>query len=477
MHNIHYPDSEKQSLIDNTIQAGHAHIFRWWDRINEKGRSHLLDQLSAIDFDELNKLYKWHVEKKTAVPKAEIKPVDVISIPKEKDQIVAAKKATQIGERAIRAGDVAVLAVAGGQATRLDIDMPKGILAFTPVKRKSIFKHHAEKICALSARYENRLPFYLMTSEANDMATRQFFEENKYFGLDPADICFFKQEMMPALDFEGKLILDKCGHIFTSPNGHGGSLNSLKSSGALDDMKERGVKHIFYFQIDNALIKIADPLFLGYHIDRGAEMSAKVAPKRDPEEKVGVVSQVGETVTVIEYSELPDEHRYARNDDGSLKFSAGNLAIHVLDMAFIERLNDKRHPLPFHVAEKPVPFLNKDGKPVKSKKKNGLKFEMFVFDALGAASVTSIMEVNRKEEFAPIKNAKGEDSPKTARELMMSLHANWLEEAGISIPRDAEGRLQELVEISPLFALDADELKQKLPASFEPRFPLYLGPE
>jgi UDP-N-acetylglucosamine/UDP-N-acetylgalactosamine diphosphorylase len=225
------------------------------------------------------------------------------------------------------------------------------------------------------------------------------------------------------------------------------------------------------------LIRIADPVFLGHHIENRADISAKVVPKRDPEEKVGVLCRVGSKTTVIEYSDLPDDYKYAKNDDGSLKFSAGNIAIHILGADFIERLNTERHMLPFHIAEKTIPYLSEDGVLVRPKKKNGLKFEKFVFDALGSAKSTAIMEVVREEEFAPIKNARGEDSPATARALLTNLYARWLENAGLQLPRDAEGHIDGLLEISPLFALDGDELKHNLPEEFEPKLPLYLGPE
>lgn len=474
---IHPSDPEKQKIIDATVRAGHGHVFRWWEDIGEDGKDRLLAQLSTIDFGELDGLHEKHAANVSGLSQQEIRPAEIISIPRTSDEIAAAEKAAQLGEKAIRRGEIAVFLVAGGQATRLGLNLPKGILAFTPIKRKPIFEHHAEKIRALSAKYNTRLPFYIMTSETNDTSTRQFFEDNKCFGLDPADVFFFKQEMVPALDFDGKLVLDAKDHIFSSPNGHGGSVTSLKSSGALADMQARGIKHIFYFQVDNVLIKIADPFFIGHHIEKGAEMSAKVAPKNGPEEKVGVVCMLGDMMTVIEYSDLPDELKHARNDDGSLKFSAGNLAIHAFDVGFIDRVNIEENALPFHIAEKAIPLLDERGKLVKPREKNGLKFERFVFDALGAARATAIMEVNRDEEFAPIKNPDGVDSPDSARELMTRLHGCWLEEAGVRLPRDTEGRLEELFEISPLFALDADELKQKLPASFEPHFPLYLGPE
>ncbi|MBI4830997.1 MAG: UDPGP type 1 family protein, partial [Candidatus Lindowbacteria bacterium] len=391
-------------------------MFRWWDDIGKSGRERLLRQLSSIHFDELNALFRRYKEGKPPISFEGIEPGEVIPLPKTAREISAREKIKRIGEEALAAGEVAAFLVAGGQATRLGIETPKGTLEITPVKKKTIFAHHAEKIRATSLRYGKPLPFYIMTSETNDQPTREFFERNRHFGLDRADIFFFKQDMMPALDFEGKLVLDAKDHIFTSPNGHGGSIASLKKSGALDDMKARGIKHISYFQVDNVLIKIADPIFIGHHISRRAEMSVKVAPKRDPEEKVGVVCRFGAMTTVIEYSDLPKEYKYACNNDGTLKFSAGNLAIHMLDVNFVERLNAEDRPLPFHIAEKAVPFLDYRGRLARPKEKNGLKFEKFVFDALSRARASAILEVDRDEEFAPIKNAEGEDSPETARD-------------------------------------------------------------
>jgi UDP-N-acetylglucosamine/UDP-N-acetylgalactosamine diphosphorylase len=475
--NIRHSDPEKQRIIDAAVRAGQGHVFRWWEDIGEEGRNSLLEQLSPIDFNELDELAARHRGGEAPLPEGEIQPAEVIPLARTRAELGAAEEVRRIGEEALRAGTVAVFLVAGGQATRLGIDVPKGAFEITPIRKKTIFEHHAEKIRALSKRYGTRLPFYIMTSEANDAATREFFEENGYFELDPADVYFFKQDMMPALDFDGRLILDAKDHIFTSPNGHGGSITSLKRSGALADLQGRGIKHIFYFQVDNVLIKIADPIFLGHHIGNRSDISAKVAPKTGPEEKVGVVCRIGTTTTVIEYSDLPERYKYARSEDGKLLYSAGNLAIHALDVDFVDRLNRQEYSLPFHIARKTIPFLNEAGELVTPQEKNGLKFEKFVFDALRSAEATAIVEVDRDEEFAPVKNAKGEDSPDTARELMIRLCAKWLEQAGARVPRASDGRVEGLLEISPLFALDAEELQRKLPPSFDVRSPLYLGPE
>ncbi len=476
MPDISHTDPNKQRIIDTTIRAGHGHVFRWWDNISEEDKTRLIRQLSAVDFDTLHQLFRQHKEDIPSLPRAELRPATVIPVPRNETQITAAKRAAQIGEDAIRAGEVAVFVVAGGQATRLGMDAPKGTLPITPIRKKSLFQHHIEKIRALSRKYKTRLPFYVMTSETNHAATMEYFHENSFFGLERTDVFLFPQEMIPALDLEGRLILDAKEHIFTNPNGHGGSISSLYSSGACADMRSRGIKYVFYFQVDNVLVKIADPVFLGYHVENRAEMSAKVTPKRDPEEKVGVVCHVGEAITVIEYSDLPDRYRHARNEDGSLRFSAGNIAIHILNVDFIERLNIEKRSLPFHIAEKAIPYLDDNGRLVRPDGANGLKFEKFVFDALGCARATTIMETVREEEFAPIKNAEGEDSPATAHDLMTNLYARRLEAIGVHLPRDPEGKIAGALEISPLFALDEDELRENLPDSFEPKFPLYLGP-
>lgn len=474
---IRHPDPQEQRVIEDTIRSGQGHVFRWWPELKKTGRDRLLHQLSHIDCAEVNDLFRL-CRGGADLPEAhELEPAEVITLPKSDADFAAREEARLIGEEALRAGEVAAFVVAGGQATRLGVDVPKGTLNITPVKGKSIFQTHAEKIVALSKRYGRPIPFYVMTSESNDQTTRDFLQRHRFFGLDPADVFFFQQNMMPAVDFQGKLILDAKDHIFTSPDGHGGSIFSLRRSGALDDMKRRSIKYIFYFQVDNVLIKMADPVFLGYHIQDHAQMSAKVTAKRNPEEKVGVICKAGGCTRVIEYSDLPDTHRYATNSDSSLRFSAGSIAIHVLNVDFVEWLNDRNHSLPFHVAEKAIPHLSPKGEPVKPRKKNGLKFEMFVFDALTLANRTVIMEVDRNEEFAPIKNASGEDSPETARCLMEHLFAGWLIDAGAIVPRDAEGNPVGPLEISPLFALGPDELRKKLPPSYAVHPPLYLGPE
>ncbi len=355
--------------------------------------------------------------------------------------------------------------VAGGQGTRLGLEGPKGCLEATPVAHKPLFRVFAEQILAASQRYQVAIPWYVMSSQGNDVATRAFFRQNRYFGLSPDDVFFFVQGTMPAIGFDGRLLLADKGSLALSPDGHGGCLMALRKSGALNDLTRRGIELISYFQVDNPLVHCVDPLFLGLHAQRGAEISAKALPKRDPMERVGNFCLLNDQVTVIEYSDMPEELASATTDDGRLKFSAGSIAIHVLSRSFIERLTaGGKLLLPYHRAEKTVPCIDDHGTPVKPDQPNAVKLELFVFDALPLARQTVILEIDRREEFSPIKNASGEDSLPSSLHDQVRRSAAWLEQAGVAVPRDADGQVAAAIEISPLFADSAEELQAKLQA-------------
>jgi UDP-N-acetylglucosamine/UDP-N-acetylgalactosamine diphosphorylase len=383
----------------------------------------------------------------------------------------------------LKAGKIAAVLVAGGQASRLGFDKPKGIYPIGPVSNKSLFQLHAEKLSAIARRYRTRIPWYIMTSDTNTSEIRAFFEQHKLFGYPPSDIFFFEQEMMPALDEKGKLILDAPDHIFMNPNGHGGTLTALKKSGALEDMRRRGIEELFYFQVDNVLLQLCDPLFIGYHAAANAEMSAKVCGKRDPYEKVGVIGRLVDPVTgkagplkVIEYSDMTDADKEARNPDGALKYNAGSIAIHLFKLDFVAREVWDGTRLPWHVAHKRISYLDENDNLVQPDQPNGYKFETFIFDALSDARRVVLLEVDRRLEFSPIKNAAGEDSPQTARRDLCEFYAGWLEQANVKVPRDEAGHLKARIEISPLFALDAEELVRTIPPNLRVQEELYLEP-
>jgi UDP-N-acetylglucosamine/UDP-N-acetylgalactosamine diphosphorylase len=469
---VRHSDPQKQELIDLLYKENQQHVLRFWDRLNEPEQHRLLEQVAAIDFSLLNKLYRQSKEKDENSTPRDLEEPDVITLAGRRESDAAA---IERGEKALRTGEVAAVLVAGGQATRMGIEIPKGAFPITPVKEKSLFQLHAEKLLAIARRYGKPVPWYIMTSETNNDATIAFFEENNYFGYDKNDLFFFVQEMIAALDADGNLILDRPGHIFTNPNGHGGTLQALYHSGALADMRKRGIRSIFYFQVDNGLNPLCDPAFIGYHLQAKADMSSKVLTKRNPEEKVGIICKVGGKVGVVEYSDISKANMYATRPDGSLKFSAGSIAIHMIDVEFALRENKGGFKLPYHIANKVIPYIDDAGKRVVPAEKNGIKFETFVFDALHDAANPVTLEVDRSSEFSALKNNTGEDSPQTVYRDLCNYYGQMLMDAGAEVPRDAEGNVTVALEISPLYALDSRELKSKGGFPEKVAAALYLG--
>ncbi len=451
-------------IVEKVFSHKQEHVFRWWNDLTINEQKNLLNQLRLTDFTLLQDFIEKHTKgNKLISPEATtLEPPDIIPIPQNDSQKALSDEAGEIGENAIEAGTVAVVTVAGGLGTRLGANRPKGMLPISPIMGKSIFQLHAEKIQAMMKKYDTVIPWYIMTSLNNDEMTRNFFEENRYFGLSIDNVSFFTQGVLPVIDLQGKLLMDSKSSIVTSPNGHGGTLLALKERGILSNMNERGIKHIFYHQVDNILIKIADPVYLGYHISAGAKMSPKVVQKTDPEEKVGIVGIKDGHLDTIEYSELSDEERHALNPNGTLKFGMGNPAIYLLDVDFVEKINKCLFALPYHKAIKKVSCVDENGCKINPSENNAAKFEMFIFDALKHAEKSIIMEVVREDEFSPVKNAEGNSSPDTARHSMINMFGRWLQEAGVEIPKDEAENVKGTIEISPLYALDTEELKEKI---------------
>ncbi|MEN8128260.1 MAG: UDPGP type 1 family protein, partial [Planctomycetota bacterium] len=382
--------------------------------------------------------------------------------PKTDEQGEKYAKAVKTGEDLIRQGKVAGFVVAGGQGTRLGFDGPKGNYPISPVKNKTLFQIFAENLLAAANKYNTVIPFYIMTSPLNYDATVEIFESADYYGLGADNVFIFQQGTLPNFAFDGKILLAGKGTIATSPDGHGGSLKALYNSGAIADMRKRGVEYISYWQVDNPLIYLIDPLFIGLHTMDQAEMSSKALIKAEPLEKVGNFCQVDGRVTVIEYSDLPDEAAHRKTEDGSLAFELGSIGIHMIDVAFIEKLNkDGDFALPFHRAVKKIPHIDADGNRVKPEQPNGVKLETFVFDAIPMAAHSVILQTQRGEEFAPVKNATGTDSAEVTRQMMTDRAAAWLEAAGVKVPRKANGTPDCTLEIASSFALTAEDLTAK----------------
>jgi UDP-N-acetylglucosamine/UDP-N-acetylgalactosamine diphosphorylase len=346
-----------------------------------------------------------------------------------------AEAAGRRGEEMLASGRVATLVVAGGQGSRLGFDGPKGAFPIGPVTDRTLFEIQAQKLRGLRRRHGAAPPWCVMTSAATDAPTRDFFRAQEFFGLPEEDVLFFCQGMVPSMDFDGRLLLAARDRIFENPDGHGGCLTALLESGVLDQLERRGIDTIFYYQVDNPLVRMCDPVYLGFHAAAGAEISCKVVRKTDPEEKVGIVARANGHPAVVEYTELGDTDRRARDANGELVYWTGNIAIHLLATAFVRRVaGDAERFLPFHASAKKIPHIDAEGRAVTPAEPNGRKLERFVFDALSAAKGVCVVETDRLVEFSPVKNAEGGDSPATARRDLVASYRAWLAAAGVALP-------------------------------------------
>lgn len=442
-------------------EAGQEHVLQFVERLSQDERNRFASDLDEVDLELVGRLFE-QSRSEPPTGNASIAPLPQIVKGADAD---ADADAHALGQSLLAEGKVAAFVVAGGQGTRLGHPGPKGTYAATPIGKKPLFQVFAEKLRALGNKAGVPVPFYVMTSPANHDETVAFFEERDYMGLDRDRVRFFNQGTMPAVDTDGRLILKAPGELFRSPDGHGGSLLALSRSGALAEMRERGVEDIFYFQVDNPLVEMCDPTFVGYHRQQRSQFSSKAVPKREPGEKVGVLVRRDGKPGVIEYSDLPSDLRDARDPDGALSFRAGNIATHLLSLAFVEDLNRGTFQLPYHIARKEIPGIDADGG---ERSRPGIKFETFVFDALPLAERTLVMEVAREAEFSPIKNREGADSPETSRADQSELHARWLESAGVKVARKGTD-VPFAIEISPLYAeCEADlVLRNDLPDSID----------
>ncbi len=446
-------------LIQAFAQSGQSQVFAFFDQLSPTEQQALINDASEIDLAEIERLNATLVAAggSAGTDLSDLSPAPYESLPKNGGDANLWAAAKVAGEDALRAGRVAAFTVAGGQGTRLGYDGPKGTYPVTPLKKKTLFHVFAEKLLAAGRRYGRPLHWFIMTSHINHAATEAHFVENNYFGLGADKVHFFRQGRMPAVDLQGKILLESPHVIAMSPDGHGGSLRALARSGAVDIMEREGIDVLSYFQVDNPLVRFIDPAFIGWHLVRGSEMSSKMVPKAYAGEKVGHFCIQRGNLVVIEYSDLPAAmQEEVDSASGRLRYIAGSIAIHLIDREFIRRMASGDTALPFHRADKKIPTIDAAGNPVKPDKPNGVKFELFVFDALPFAKNPVVIETDRADDFSPVKNATGLDSAKTCADDQCRQFARWLNTHGAGIPVDGTGRPAFDLEVSPIFGYDED---------------------
>ena len=398
---------QAKSLLES---KGQTQLLRYYDELDEAGKNKLLNAIENIS---------WEFEEALANPTdmsgkgRDIHPIKGLRLP-----AIEARKAEfeKIGVEAIKAGKVAAVLLAGGMGTRLGVDGPKGAYNIGITKPLYIFEQQMKNLAEVNAKCGVFVPLYIMTSDKNNDATVSFWKEHNYFGYPESDVKFFKQDMAPAVDYDGKIFLETKDTPALSPNGNGGWFGSMKRAGLVDDLKKRGVEWLNIYAVDNVLQRIADPVFVGATIDSGVNCGAKVICKNNPYEKVGVLCMDGDKPDIIEYYELTEEMANQKDENGDLAYLYGAIMNYLFRLSQLEEIVNRK--IPIHIVEKKIECLCEDGVTRKPDKENGKKFETLAVDLIKPMESVLPFEVVREKEFAPIKNKTGVDSVESARELL-----------------------------------------------------------
>ncbi|KXN88854.1 UDP-N-acetylhexosamine pyrophosphorylase [Leucoagaricus sp. SymC.cos] len=442
--------------IDNLLKryeaAGQGHLFKFWSSLSPADQKALAAQLEALDVERVNRIYKKAVSEEAAMNDSTTQTETLEPIPKDATDSVVGnpekeKEWRRIGLDAISRGQVGVLLLAGGQGTRLGSSAPKGCYDIGLPSHKSLFQYQAERIARLQtiAEQENKkpagsviIPWYVMTSGPTRPETEDFFKRNSYFGLSPSNVILFEQGTLPCLTMDGKVILETASHVAVAPDGNGGvyaatraPLSPNKPDSVLSDLEKRGILYVHAYCVDNCLAS--------------------------PSESVGVVARRGNKYGVVEYSEISKEQAERHDPEtGELSFRAGNIANHFYTTTFLKRVESFEDELAFHVARKKIPHTDlESGQFIKPTKPNGMKLEMFVFDVFPFTQRFAVLEVERREEFSPLKNAPGtgSDDPGTSRRDLLAQHERFLENAGATVSPGVT------IELSPLVTYGGEGLE------------------
>lgn len=453
------------SVREQLDHASQSHLLKFWDELSPPEKTSLLNQIGRTDLKMLDRIWKSSAHADSPLDtiariESARSPRQIVRQPQSLSDKERWNQASQLGDRELQAGKVAVITVAGGQGTRLSFDHPKGMFPIGPKSDRTLFQIFAEQILARRRRHHATIPWLIMTSDATHAETLDFLKQHQYFGLGPDTVYLFQQGSLPALDAAtGRILMSSRGELALSPDGHGGLVAALANAGLLELLARQEVRHLFYHQVDNPTAILCDPALIGFHAQQHSQLTTNVVRKTSPAERMGVLVDISGRTEIVEYSELTPEQAGRCDAQGDWIFWAGNTAIHVFDREFLQQLAVDESTLPLHVARKNVAFVDDQGAmitPADAAAPNAIKLERFIFDALPIAERTLIVEGNRSREFNPVKNRSGTDSPETTRAALSRIGREWLANAGCVVDNDRP------VEISPLHALDADELAQNV---------------
>ena len=398
-------------------EYGQEHLLQKYNELSKEEQNRLLDDILTMDFKQIEELYE-STKTKPNFGDEKLEPIPHITKTELTEELY--DKYKNIGEEIIKQGKLAVVTMAGGQGTRLGHNGPKGTFDLGLPSHKSIFEILCDHLKQARETYNVDIPWYLMTSDENNQDTVDFFEKNNYFGYQKSAVKFFKQGKLPMLDTKGKILLEENGMIKQAADGHGGIFEAMRKNAIIHDMKEKGIEWVFIGGVDNVLAKMVDPVLTGLVVNDKNLMAGKSLVKAYPEEKVGVFCKKNGKPSVIEYTEISKELSEALDENNELLYGESHILCNQFNISILEEISENK--LPYHVAFKKAKYLDENGNIVEPNEPNAYKFEAFIFDAFSLAEDMTILRVKREEEFAPVKNAAGVDSPETARELYKAFH-------------------------------------------------------
>lgn len=406
-------EEQIEEAIEKLKEFNQEQILELLELLNKDERKIISKQILELDFDKINSLYK-ELKNKEKINSNNTEAITAVN--KDKLETSELEKYNELGKNIICNNQYAVVTMSGGQGTRLGYDGPKGTFKIDiRPESKYLFEILADRLKEANKKYNVTIPWYIMTSTENNDDIVEFFKLHKYFGYPKESIMFFEQGNLPLITVDGKLIIGSNKKIKVAADGNGGIFQSMFKNSVLEDMKKRNIKWIFIGSIDNVLLKLDDITLLGLAEDRKVEIATKSILKNSPEEKVGAICKQNGKIRVIEYSEMSEEMKQKKNEDGELAFGESHIMCNLFSINALDKLSDKQ--LPYHIAFKKSDYLNKEGVIVKVETPNIYKFETFIFDAWKYFDDIAILRGKREEDFAPVKNATGIDSPETAIKL------------------------------------------------------------